>query len=181
MRTLVGFILGLVVGILMAACGVGGYLFMSTSSSVAAIPTTPTGQADVAIAVSESYINQQMQASLKKQGLAISNPTLDLHAPNLATASGDFTFQVLGIPITVRPTINMHFVVNNGKVTFEIDQVDVSGFTIPQDLVNAQAANFKQVAEAELNAQVQDALKGSGLNVLSVEATETALVVKLGQ
>lgn len=181
MRFTAGCLVGVILGIIVAAMSAGAYLFFSTREDLPLFPVSSSGDAEVTITVREAFLNHQMQSSLRAQGLNVSDPSFNLHAPNRATASGNFTFVILQVPVTVRPTVNMHFVVTNGQVAFEIDQVDVSGFAIPQDLVNRQVGNFKQVVQNQLNADIKNWLAGTGLHVVDVQATEAELLVRLGR
>ncbi|MGB8643604.1 MAG: LmeA family phospholipid-binding protein [Anaerolineae bacterium] len=181
MRFTVGCLIGAVAGILLAALAVAGYLFFNTRENLPLFPVAPAGAGDVTITIGEAYINDQMRTTLAARGMNITNPSFDLHAPNRATASGDLAFVVLGAPVTVRPTVNMHFGLSNGQVTFDLDQVSVSGFSVPQNIVNQQVGNFKQAIQDQVNADLKRWLANTGLRIVGVEATETNLIVKLAR
>ena len=64
-------------------------------------------------------------------------------------------------------------------VTFDLDKVDISGFDLPQAVVNQQIGSLKQYGEDQLNADLKRELANSGLHVVGIESTDSALTVKL--
>jgi hypothetical protein len=86
---------------------------------------------------------------------------------------------ILGQSFNVRPRASFHFGVENGLVTLDVDSIDVSGFRVPQTILNRQADNFKRFGQDQLNGELKRVLVNTDLHVVGVESTEGALVVKL--
>jgi hypothetical protein len=68
-----------------------------------------------------------------------------------------------------------------GRATVQVDQVDVSGFNVPQDLVEQNMGNFKNVGEDALNNELKRGLANTDLHVVAVEATEGAMIFKMSR
>ncbi len=182
MRFSTGCVLGVILGLLIAAAGVGGYLFFNMRENLPLFPATQqTNSADVTVAVGQEYLNQQMQALLATRGMSAEASSFRLHAPNQAVASADFAFLILGQTFTIRPDVYMHFNIADEAIAVDIDRVDISGFSVPQELLDLQMSNFRQIAQDQLNSDIKNWIAGSGLRLVSIEATEGQLVLKFSR
>ncbi len=182
MRFSAGCLVGVIFGLLIAAAGVGGYLFFNTRQD---LPLFPAGQqtdsADVTVVVGEEYLNQQMQGLLATRGMSAAASSFRLHAPNQAVASADFAFLILGQNFTIRPDVYMHFNLAGQAIAVDIDRIDISGFSVPQEFLDRQMSNFRQLAQDQLNSDLKTWLAGSGLHIVSIQATEGELVLKFAR
>ncbi len=181
MRFSAGCLLGIIAGLLIAIAGYVGYTFIFSSANLPLFPATTSGDPDLTITIGESYLNDQLRAGLAAQGLNLSDLAVKLHAPNRADATMTLNLRVLGQPITVHPDATLHFGVSNGTITLTLDQVNVSGFSVPQNIVNQQLGDFQRVAQNELNAEAKRILANTGLHIIGVEATESTLIIKLAR
>ncbi len=176
------FLSGCLMGLLLAALLFVGYFIFFAQGSLPLEPATATAtQSDMTVIMSERLVNTQMRAQARAQGQPIQNMTLKLHAPNRADVTGTMTIALFGEGITVQPQASLHFGVTNGRVAVTIDSVNVSGFNVPSDIVDSQARGLKADAETQLNTQLQRALANTGLHLVSIEATESELIMRLSQ
>ncbi len=180
MRFSVGCLVGAVIGLFVAAVGFLGFFFIGTGGEIPLSPvTTQTGAADITVLVQESYIVSQMQQYLTELNVPMSQPSFKVHAPNRAVASGTVSVTILGAAISVHPNVTLHFSVDSGQLHFFIDQIEVSGFTVPKQLVDQEIQNYNKVAEEKVNADIKKYLGTTGLRLVGIEATEGVLIVKL--
>jgi len=122
-----------------------------------------------------------LQQALAAQGMNLGDLAVNLHAPNRADASMTLNVRALNQQISVRPTASLHFGVAGGAITLVLDHISISGFNVPASLVSAQLGEVQRVAQNEINAQAKRMLANSGLRIIGVEATESALVIKLAR
>jgi hypothetical protein len=181
MRFTAGCLTGIIVGIILAIGGYAAYTFLFSTDNLSLFPASPAGNPDLTITISEAYLNDQLQAGLAAQGLSLSDLAIKLHAPNRAAAGMTMNIRVLGQPFSIHPQASFHFGVTSGAIFIALDQVNVAGFNVPQNVVDQQLGGFQRYAESELNAEAKRALASTGLHVIGVQATENALIIQLAR
>ncbi len=181
MRFSAGCIIGLILGVLLALAAVAGYAFLSSPDQLALFPASNSSDPDLTITIGESYLNDQLRAELAAQKMNLGDLGINLHAPNRADASMTLNLTILGQALRVRPDASFHFAVNNGLVTLTLDQVNVAGVSVPQQLVTQQLGDFQRYAQDVLNAEVKRSLANTGLRLVGIEATENTLIIKLSR
>lgn len=181
MKFFAGCLVGGVVGVLLA---IGAFLVHTSSSAHTGLELTPLVSADnpdLTITLSEAYLNAQLRAGVATRGLDASDLSINLHAPNRADATMTFQTTVLNQSISLHPNISFHFGVSKGLVTLAVDKINISGISVPNEIVNQQVARFQRAAEDIFNAEVKRLLANTGLRLVSVEATENVLIIKLAR
>jgi hypothetical protein len=179
MKFSLGCLVGVLLGIALAILAYAGYTFFNPAYKMPLAPVSSLGDPDLTVTIKEQYLNEQLRKGLEARGMNAGDLTIDLHAPNRAVAAMSFGVKVLGQSFRVRPLASFHFGVANGTVTFELDNVDVAGFTVPQDIVNQQIGDLQRYADDQLNGELKRVLANTGLHVVGVESTESALIVRL--
>ncbi len=179
MKYVAGCLMGAILTLGIVVLGFLAYTFMLPAELVPlAAPSSPAN-ADVIVMVSDAYMTQQARARAPSMGLTnMQNLAIKVHAPNRAETTMDFSVSVLGMPLTIHPHAWMHFELNRGKISVQVDSVDVSGITVPQDIVNQQMGNFKSLGDQIFNQELTRGLAGTDLHIVGIEATEGALVLK---
>ncbi len=169
-------------GLGLAVFGAAAYFFLLPSQQLSLFPATAQGGGDVVVSVSEAYVTQQARMRMPQLGMGnMQNLVIKMHAPNRAEATMDFNITVFGVPVTIHPHAWIHFEMKQGRATVQVDQVDVSGFNVPQELVNQNMGNFKNVGEDALNNELKRGLANTDLHVSAIEATEGMLIFKLSR
>jgi hypothetical protein len=181
MKSLSGCLVGVLLGVVLSVIGYVGYNFLNSSDLLPLLPASSVSNPDVTLTVSEQYLNDQLRKGLATSGLKLNNLTVDLHASNRADASMTMSVTVLGQSLNIRPDASLHFGVSNGLVTFDIDKVTVSGFSVPQEVVNQEIGSFKRYGQDQFNAELKRELANTGLQVVGIESTETALTLRLSR
>ncbi len=179
MRFSSGCLVGILLGIALAVLAYAGYAFLNSTEQLPLTPASSVNEPDVTVTIKEQYVNDQVRKAFVAHGMEPGDLTIELHAPNRAEATMSLDLTILGQSLNVRPHTSFHFGVTNGLVTLDVDSVDVSGFRVPQDIVNQQTANFKRFGEDQLNGELKRVLANTGLHVVGIESTEGALVVQL--
>jgi uncharacterized protein YpmS len=181
MKFFSGCLVGLLLGVLLSVFAVVGYTLFNTSDLVPMPPSPSISDADLTITIRQQYLNDHLRAGLAARGMNASDLAVILHAQNRAEATMTTALSALGQSITVHPHALFHFGLTNGKITLEIDQVDVSGLAIPQDIVNQQMGTLRQYAEDQLNSEMKRMLANSGLRVVGIQTAEGSLTVQLSR
>jgi hypothetical protein len=75
----------------------------------------------------------------------------------------------------------VQFSVAGGKIKLTILDVNVGGLGVPRSLVEASLVQAEKEAENQANQAISKSLAGTGLKVTGVSATDTSLVVELGE
>jgi uncharacterized protein YpmS len=179
MKSFSGCLVGVLLGIVLSVLVYAGYTILSSSDTLPLLPASSVSNPDLTITISEQYLNDQLRKGLAGRGMKVTDMTVNLHASNRADASMTMSITVLGESINIRPNASIHFGVSNGLVTFDIDKVDVSGFSVPQQVVNQEIGSFKQYGQDEFNAEMKRELANTGLHVVGIESTEGALTLQL--
>lgn len=181
MRFSTGCLLGLLLGVLLSVLAIVGYTLVNPSDNLPLSPVSSGAQTDLTITVGQQYLNERVRQDMATRGMGVTDLNIELHAPNRAEAVMSMSISVLGEPLLVHPRAYLHFGLTKGLVSFEIDRVDISGFSVPQDVVDKEMGTFKQSAQAQLNSELKQMLLSTGLHVVSVEATEGAAIIKLSR
>lgn len=176
-----GCLLGILFGVLVSVLLFVGYSFFNSPENLQLVPASGAADADLAVTIQQQYLNDQLRKYMAARGMNVSDLSLALHAPNRAEATMTMPIDVLGESITLKPHATLHFGVSKGVVSIEVDKVDISGFDVPQDVINQQTGTFKQSAEDQLNTELKKSLANSGLHVTGIELTEGALTIKLSR
>jgi LmeA-like phospholipid-binding len=181
MKFSTGCLTGIVLGILFAVGAFFAYTFLFYSDNLDLFPATVSGDPDLTVTISQSYLNDELRAGLAARGLNTSELAVKLHAPNQADASMTLNLKLLGQSFSVRPQATFHFGVSQGAIQIVLDRVNVAGFSVPQSVVNQQLGDLQRYAQDQLNAEVERTLANTGLHVIGVETTENDLIVKLAR
>ena len=171
-----GAILGLVVGIVLTF-GVMS-LLPKENSPAASEPIPSTSRADVTITVSASYLNAQLQQVVKQTGLA-KQGTLTLVAPNILQIVVAVDTKILGQTISGNATVRMRVLVQNGRVLFAVEKLDVSGIGISQALVSPAIEQLRAQAEDQINKMIQHELQGTGLRLSNIRVMPSEIAADL--
>lgn len=181
MKSSTGCLIGIVLGLALAAVAFAGLtLFDAPSPALLPGAVTP-GPTDLTITVSQAYLNQMIRAGMAARGLDWGEISIGLHSPNRAEATTSLSLNVLDTEFSLRPKVTFHFEVNKGTVNIVVDQVDVAGLTLPRDLVDERIGQIRQYAQAEINAELNRVLANSGLRVSAIEVAEGQLIVRLAR
>lgn len=136
-------------------------------------PTAPNAQS---VSISESDLNQQLNQNLPPGG-QVSNVFLDLHAENTASISA--TIQLNSI--TLQPTASLQAAVVNHRIAITVTRVRVGGFGVPSSMIEPQIADLKNMAERELNAQLEKLEQTTGFKLQAITTTENELRLYFAQ
>ncbi len=156
----------------LSACG-------QTNQSTVEPVFTPTSY-DVRVLIGEKYINSQIRAAFKDDPL-LQNPTLDILPPNRARGTATVNIGILGATLSLRPDIALSFNLVNGRVVVTVESVELSGFTVPTNAIDPQVQQIKKIAEDLINADLQDAMRGTKLKLTAITATEDSLVLDFNE
>ena len=169
------FLAGVVVGLVL---GVGGVLLVLLLGSAGSpLPVSPLdGGSRVQIIAEESHVNSVLAVELAKDP-RFGDPVMDLRSPNLALVT--VGTKVAGV--VLRPTVTIGFGVEDNRIDVAVLELVIAGLRIPRGLVGEQLANLEEEIEEQANLLVAGTLGGTGLQVVSVSATETSLVIGLGE
>ena len=116
-----------------------------------------------------------------KNDATIQNPVLDLLPPNRAHAVATVYVKFLGASVALRPSVQMHFAVVSNRATVTVDSVDLSGFNVPLNAIQADIDRIKKVAEDQINEDIQNATRGTKLKLTNLAATDDSLVIDFSE
>jgi hypothetical protein len=169
------FLTGLGVGLIL---GVGAVLLISfLSGRGRPLPVSPASEDPrIQINVEESYVNRLLAAELASDP-RFSDPLVDLRSPNLALVT--VNTEVAGI--VLRPTVTIQFSVEGSEIQAALLEVDVGGLNVPRGLIEAHLAGLEKEIQDQVKALVAGTLADTKFRVVRVSATETSLVVELGE
>lgn len=176
-----GCLFGIVFGFLAAVVIFLGSSLLNNPENLQLFPAAGVGDADMTVTIQQPYLNDQLRKGAATRGMNVSDLSVALHSPNRAEATMSTSVDLLGQSYTLRPHVTFHFGVADGLVSITVDKVDVSGFSVPQDIVNQEMGSFKQYAEDQINSELKRGLGNSGLHVVGIESTEGALTIKLSR
>jgi hypothetical protein len=168
-------------GVALAGAMFLGISFLNSPDQLLLFPAAGPDNPDLTITISEAYLNDQLRANLAARGMNLGDLGVKLHAPNRAEVSMTLNLAILNQALLVRPKASFHFAVNGGLVTLVLEQVTISGFNVPQDIMNQQLGSFQRYAQDVLNTEVKRTLTNTGLHLVGVESTENALIIKLAR
>ncbi|HEY3343176.1 MAG TPA: hypothetical protein VGK81_14205 [Anaerolineae bacterium] len=177
------FILGLVSGIVVGAVAVFAFVTLGSSNSplVNSSAVAPGGGV-VHVTVAASYLNQELNTLLAAQpGFADAKPQLVLRSPNVAALTANLPVDLNGTTLTVRPTVTMQFLVQNGEIKTNVTSIGLGVISVPASLVKPQIDQMESALESSANRALTNALAGSGLKLYNVSTSPAALTMDLGQ
>lgn len=140
-------------------------------------PAQTSLNADMVLTLSERYVSKLLIQGLP-QGGAVQNAQIDVRENNLADIQA--TVRV-NESLTVKPTLSLALDVQAGRLVIDVQKVDLGGFGIPQSLIEPQIADLKQNTETELNRQLADFQKSTGLKLQALSTTNTGLTLYFNQ
>jgi uncharacterized protein YpmS len=149
-----------------------GSALSPAASSLAPAPE----DADVSLSVSERRLAQEMAASLAGNP-NLRDPAFELSPPDRARVTVSAHTQLLGQTVQIRPTVQMRFVLSDGRVQVVAEGMEVAGLPIPDWLADIPMREFTEPIERQVNETVQQMEAGSGLKLTSVSATDDSLVL----
>jgi uncharacterized protein YpmS len=180
MKFSLGCLTGLFLGIVLAVTALAGYAFLNSSNSPPFSTNASATNTDLTVTITENYLSDQLGEVLAARGLKASDLSVTLHAPNRADVTMTTTLTFLGQALQVRPRASFRIRITNGNLALDLDQVNLGGLAIPQEIVNQQMDPFKRYVD-QLDAELNRSLAASGLHVVGVQATEGALTVQLSR
>jgi hypothetical protein len=171
-------VLGIALGILALISGMLFSSFNFQNTFAATSPAQPVQDSPVIqIMVQESYINTLVKEALKDNPI-LSNPVVDLHSGNAASVT--VNLQLAGT-LSLKPTAMLHFGVVNHRVVIDITEITVQGFAIPTSIIRPQLQTVTDDMEAQINQVVGAMEKETGLELTSLNTSETQLIIGLSE
>ncbi len=143
---------------------------------IAATPQpSPTPQPAVQIVISQRYLNQVVKEAIQTSP-DLSNPDVQLLPGNRANVTVDLRmFNTL----TVRPTVTLALTVQNHKIHSQIIATQFSGFSAPASVVESRLRYVENQMELTINSQLLANLSEAGLQLDSLQTTNTQLIANL--
>lgn len=148
----------------------------ATTSEPVILPTSYA----VRVMISEQYVNSQMLLGLENDA-TLQNPVLDVLPPNRARGSATVNLKILGVDFSLRPSAAMHFDALDGRAVFTLDSVELNGINVPTSAVQQDVDRIKKIAEDQINADVQNAVRGTKLKLTAITATDDSLVLDFNE
>lgn len=186
MKTILGIVVGILILLGAAALAMAtGFVQLPGSPQQTNVQGSPPLQplsaqssekADVVVTLSERFFNRQLANSLT-QGGQVQSAQIDLHPNNLANITA--TVQVSS-GLRVTPNASVLMGAQDGRLVIEITKVDVAGLSVPNSLIEPQIAQLKQSAETQINRQLAELEKTTGLKLKSLATTENSLTLSFG-
>ena len=166
-----GLILGFVIGILAL------FLFVITSFSTGKAVTIPTpvpGQADIAVTVSENYLNRQINNEMSKSNVPLlggGKTAVNLQPNNIVTVTME-----MGNPFGGNTTITIKTQVlrDGSKVQVKILEIQGGSLSLP--------VQINQMLEKVINDAIDIRLQSgpaSDLEIMDMQSTENDITVKI--
>ena len=179
---MIKFLIGLVVGVIVGAAA----LFVFSTLGSTAVPLSSTsgasGKGVVHVTVDQAYINKKLAEVLADQPqFNDAKAQVKFQAPSTAQVAADVQIDVAGSTIKARPTVTLQFSVAGGRIRTKLTGADLGILKLPIALFQGPIDQLNQMMEDQVNAAVTDGLAGTGLKVVNVSATNSGLVVDLGE
>ncbi len=172
-----GALLGLLAGIAVMI-GTNFFLQSPAPSADLSVPTVSPIKSDVTIVVSANYFNAQLKQAITKSGV-IKQPNVALASPNIVKLTGLVDVTLSGQRISTNATITLRATVQSGRVALTVDKIEAGGINVPQSLIAPTIESVRKQAEDQINALVQNALKGTGLKLANLRVTANDLTIEL--
>lgn len=165
----------LIAGSTFSMNGVPGQSTLVVTNVAANNPATTNPE--VQILVDQAYVSKIVNNEISKDP-NFSNAVVDLRPPNLALITMDVSISSL---LTVRPTVTLAFAASNNQVQIQITRVEMGGYSIPLSLLQGPLDNITQMIQNQINAPTDAMQQQTGLELTHVSATDTDLILDLGE
>ncbi len=162
-------------GIMLAACGLGAVGLMTAFTAPLAAPAPPDPlQADVTITIQEAYFAHMLaQSSSAPWGNAF---TLDIQPGNRLALAGRVSATIVGQTLEGDVSAVITLSADDGQLRAVIEQVNVSGLAI-----SGMAETFVNELSERISLMINDQIQlglGQGATILSVATDEKQLVIR---
>ncbi|MBI5034089.1 MAG: hypothetical protein HZB51_26510 [Chloroflexi bacterium] len=172
----VGAIMGLIVGIVLTFAAM---TFMTRQNVPAVTATTPTpGRSDVSITANATFINSQIQQTIRQSGL-LKQASVTLASPNIIQINAAVDTTILGQRITANPTAIMRVAVKNNRIALSVEKIDTGNAAVPTSLMSGTTETLRAQAEDVINRQIQRALQGTSMKIVNVRMTPNEMTLDL--
>ena len=169
----VSLVLGLIIGMVLMFAAM---TFMTRQVAAIATPTPMATRSDVSITANATFINSQIQQTLRQSGL-LKQATVALDSPNIIQINAVVETTILGQRISARPTATMRVAVKNNRVTLSVEKIDTGNAAVPSSIMSGTAETLRAQAEDLINRQVQRALQGTNMKVVDVRMTPSEMTL----
>jgi hypothetical protein len=170
----VSALVGLIVGVVVMF----GASSLASQNHVSSVMPVPSTRADVSVTANVTFVNSQIQQTLRQSGL-FKQANISFEAPNLFAVAGIVETTFLGQTISVNAIVRMRVQVRDSRAVFTIEQVDVAGFNVPQAAINSLVERSRAQAEDQVNQLIQRSLQGTTLRLSNIRITSDAMTIDL--
>jgi hypothetical protein len=139
---------------------------------------------DFRLVIKEAFILEQMETQFKplldnlsNYGIPLEDPVIDLQDNNRIAISATTEVPFLNRPVTVRPTLLVALAVEDNRMTFDIERIDLEGISLPAALIAPQIEGIQQQLETQINMALQQFSRLIGLELVSIGTTEDLLIL----
>ncbi|MFN8473466.1 MAG: hypothetical protein U0822_14850 [Anaerolineae bacterium] len=181
----IGLVVGMIAGVVLALAGVSLYSF---GQQVGVVPASASSnplfgggkqpQGDLVMSLSDAYLTRQVQSSLPADAPIDRNATMSVEAGNKLVLDGNVKLALgpiqAGVPAKVRVGIQN----NTGQLGLTLDQVQAGPVPIPQQLLPAQVQGAVTDLQNELNKQLGSNSALKGMKLSNVQTTPGHLNVE---
>jgi hypothetical protein len=170
-------VVGLVLGAVLVL--VGPSLLAPSRPGPVATPVTPV-RADVAVTVSEDFLNRRLKELSKEQKLpAGSEMAVDLRPDNLAAFTVGLKATAGPFALNPQGTVVSQISAVNGRISLALVRVEVGGVAVPAELLPPEVSSALKQAEGQINAALSSTASGEVLRIVDVRTTADEITVKL--
>ncbi len=169
-----GILIGLIAGMVLV---IGANQFLSRTSASMVDPPPQVTSSDVSITASTAFLAAQMQQTFKQSNLA-RQATFAFASPNLVRATMLVDVPVLGKTVQANATVTCHVAAQNGKVILAVDNVDVAGMNVPQNVMSQMTERVRSQIETQMNQMLQRMLQGTTLRLVGLGITSNEITMQ---
>ncbi len=172
----VSLALGLIVGIILTFAA----MTLMTRQNVSAVtaPTPLATRSDVSITANATFINSQIQQTVRQSGL-LKQASVTLDSPNIIKINAAVDTTILGQRITANPTAIMRVTVKSNRIVLNVEKIDTGNAAVPASVMSGTTETLRAQAEDVINRQITRALQGTSMKLVNVRMTPNEMTMDL--
>ena len=173
-------VLGIIIGAALLGIGIIGWTMLVPLSTPPQAMPPVTGEPDIAVNISESYLNRRIAQELTRHEMAgLAQVLADVQPERLVSIVVEGKVGLGSLELFPKGTIVTQLNAGGDGPTLSVVRLEVAGVHIPKELLPGPARQIVELVEAEVNATISAAIEREGLRIWRTETTERAITVEL--